>query len=58
MGIIKRILKKIKEIEWIFDFHIAYHLYNANKSKGYHQYMKDKWGKRYMDTNPPEENNK
>lgn len=38
-------MKKIfKHIEFIFDYYIAYFLYNGNKIHRYEQYMKNKYG--------------
>ena len=37
-------MKKIAEkLEWIFDYYIAYFLYNPNKIDRYHNYLNDKW---------------
>jgi len=36
-----------KEVEWRFDYYIAYMLYSPNKRFRYHRYMLDKWGDRY-----------
>lgn len=36
--------KLLKKIEFWFDYHIAYFLYNGNKRNEYKLYMKNKWG--------------
>lgn len=39
-------MKKVfRKLEWWFDYHIAYFLYNGNKRAKYNQYMEQKWGK-------------
>lgn len=38
-------MKIFKRIEFIFDYYIAYFLYNGNKRYRYEQYMKNKYGK-------------
>jgi hypothetical protein len=35
-----------KKIEWWFDYHIAYMMYNGNKKYKYIDYMQKKWGNR------------
>jgi hypothetical protein len=35
--------KIIEKIEWIFDYHIAYFLYNPNKIDRYYQYLNERW---------------
>lgn len=40
-------MKFLKRLEWIFDFYIAWMLYNARKSYNYHKYMINKWGDKY-----------
>lgn len=37
------------EVQWRFDYYIAYMLYNPHKRFRYHRYMLDKWGDRYRD---------
>lgn len=37
------------ELQWRFDYYIAYMLYNPHKRFRYHRYMLDKWGDRYRD---------
>ena len=39
--------KFLKKLDWIFDYYIAYFLYNENKLYRYHDYMKSKWGDKY-----------
>lgn len=46
----KRLLTKV---EWIFDYYIAYLLYNPRKFDRYHDYMKQKWGEKYTKTYEP-----
>ena len=37
-------MKKIwEELEWIFDYYIAFFLYNPNKIHRYNQFLQDKW---------------
>jgi hypothetical protein len=36
----KKILKKI---EWLFDYYVAYMMYNGNKRHKYYEYMNNKW---------------
>ena len=33
----------LKKLDWIFDFYIAYYLYNSNKVDSYYKYMYEKW---------------
>lgn len=40
MELIKKIAKKL---EWIFDYYIAYFLYNPRKVDLYHNYLREKW---------------
>lgn len=35
--------KFIEELEWIFDYYIAYFLYNPNKIDRYNLFLQDKW---------------
>lgn len=37
----------MKRLEWIFDYYVAYFLYNGMKRHLYHQYMTHKWGEKY-----------
>jgi hypothetical protein len=37
----------MKRLEWIFDYYIAYFLYNGMKRDVYNQYMRDKWGDKF-----------
>jgi hypothetical protein len=37
------------EIKWIFDYYIAYFTYKTDKLDRYHDYMIQKWGKKYTD---------
>ena len=39
--------KFLKKLDWIFDYYIAYFLYNPNKLHRYHDYMTSKWGDKY-----------
>jgi hypothetical protein len=36
-------------IDWIFDYYIAYFTYKTDKLDRYHNYMIQKWGKKYTD---------
>ncbi len=37
-------MKKITDkLEWIFDYYIAYFLYNPNKIDRYNQFLIEKW---------------
>ena len=36
--------KFLKELEYWFDYHIAYFLFNGNKRDQYYEYMEKKWG--------------
>ena len=41
-------MKKIMiEISWIFDYYIAFLMYNDNKIHRYNRYMEAKWGERF-----------
>ena len=37
--------KFLKNIEWWFDYYIAWLMYNGNKRDRYIEYMEQKWGK-------------
>ena len=38
------IMKKlVEELEWVFDYYIAYFLYNPYKIDRYNLFMKNKW---------------
>ncbi len=34
---------QMKKLEWIFDYYIAYFLYNPNKIDRYYKYLRNKW---------------
>lgn len=40
----------MKELEWIWDFYFSHLFYNERKAHYYHEFMTNKWGKRYTDT--------
>ena len=33
----------INQLDWIFDYYVAYFMYNPNKIDVYYKYMFDKW---------------
>ncbi|MEI7525291.1 MAG: hypothetical protein WCJ95_13220 [Mariniphaga sp.] len=35
--------KTTVKLEWIFDYYVAYFLFNPNKIERYFQYLNDKW---------------
>lgn len=35
--------KLLKQMEWVYDYHILYFMYNEHKLDRYHSYMKNKW---------------
>ena len=37
----------MKRLEWLFDYYVAYFLYNGNKRDRYNQYMTQKWGNKF-----------
>ncbi len=39
--------KLLVEMDWIFDYHFAYFLYNSHNINEYYDYMQAKWGSRY-----------
>jgi len=41
--------KFIKKVDWIFDYYIAYMLYNPEKLWIYNSYMINKWGDKFKD---------
>jgi len=49
MYLSKRVKQFWIELQWRFDYYIAYMLYNPHKRFRYHRYMLDKWGDRYRD---------
>lgn len=40
-------MKLLKQIEWLWDYYIVYHLYNERKIDVYHRWMYIKWGNKY-----------
>ena len=40
--------KIIRKLDWIWDYYFVYFLYNGNKIDRYYEYMKNKWGKKWM----------
>ena len=36
-------MRFFKKAEWLFDYYIAWMLYNGNKTKDYEEYMIKKW---------------
>ncbi len=35
--------KLLKKLDWWFDIHIVYFLYNGRKHKQYYEYLNKKW---------------
>ena len=35
--------KYLEKLEWIFDYYVAYFLYNPHKIESYYKYMRDRW---------------
>ncbi len=35
--------KYLEKLEWIFDYYVAYFLYNPHKIERYHKYMRSRW---------------
>ena len=43
-NILEKIKKIIKKIEWFFDIHFVWMLYNPSKYDRYNKYIGKKWG--------------
>jgi len=39
--------KFFKKLDWIFDYYVAYFLYNPNKLSMYNDYMSEKWCEKF-----------
>ena len=40
--------KIVSKLSWIIDYYFVYFLYNERKLDRYNDYMKNKWGKKWM----------